>query len=230
MRPCSAAAAALVCCLLAAPATARPVLAELFTSEACSSCPPADAALAELARTRPDLLLLTFHVTYWNDLGWHDPYSLAASTERQLRYVKLGTSPQVYTPALVVDGRFDAVGSDGEAVEQALRQAALRPQTAAAITVQRQGDQLTVTVGAGTGRGTLLLVGYDPLHRTHVGRGENTGRTLTEVNIVRSIAVIGRWSGERLNVLPSRPAGQEVAVLLQGDDGHILGIGRLDEG
>jgi hypothetical protein len=93
----------------------RPVVGELFTSEGCSSCPPADANVAELARTRPDLLLLTFHVTYWNYLGWRDPYSFEAATQRQQRYVALGVSPEVYTPALIVDGKLDAVGSDGPA-------------------------------------------------------------------------------------------------------------------
>ncbi len=102
----------------------RPVVGELFTSEGCSSCPPADAKIAELARTRPDLLLLTFHVTYWNGLGWRDPYSSEAATQRQRRYVALGVSPEVYTPALIVDGKLDAVGSDGAAVDQTLREAA----------------------------------------------------------------------------------------------------------
>ena len=103
---------ALMPTLAAAQPATRPVVGELFTSEGCSSCPPADAKVAELARTRPDLLLLTFHVTYWNNLGWHDPYSFDAATERQRRYVALGASPEVYTPALIVDGELDAVGSD----------------------------------------------------------------------------------------------------------------------
>ncbi|MBN8899533.1 MAG: DUF1223 domain-containing protein, partial [Rhodospirillales bacterium] len=90
----------------------RPVVVELFTSQGCSSCPPADAKVADLARTRPDLLPLTFHVTYWNGLGWRDPFSLDAATERQRHYVALGVSPNVYTPALVVDGTLDVVGSN----------------------------------------------------------------------------------------------------------------------
>ena len=73
----------------------RPVVVELFTSQGCSSCPPADALVADMARTRPDLLPLTFHVTYWNSLGWQDPFSFAAATERQRRYVSLAVSPDV---------------------------------------------------------------------------------------------------------------------------------------
>jgi hypothetical protein len=201
----------------------RPVVGELFTSEGCSSCPPADAKVAELARTRPDLLLLTFHVTYWNYLGWRDPFSFEAATQRQERYVALGISPEVYTPAIIVDGKFDAVGSDGRAVDQTLRQAALSEETAAPIDVQRSAAGLTVSVGAGSGAGTLLLIGYDRLHQTAVGRGENGGRTLTEANIVRSMSVLGTWSGKPVHLQVPSPDGQDVAVLLQRNDGHIVG-------
>lgn len=211
--------------LAAAQPAARPVVGELFTSEGCSSCPPADAKVAELARTRPDLLLLTFHVTYWNYLGWRDPYSLDAATQRQRRYVALGVSPEVYTPALIVDGRLDAVGSDAAAVDRTLRRAAQSEETTASIDVQREATGVTVSVGAGTGNGTLLLIGYDPLHQTSVNRGENSGRTLEEANIVRSISVLGTWSGEPLRMQIPYPLGQDVAVLLQRDNGHIVGAG-----
>ena len=130
--------------LAAAQPAPRPVVGELFTSEGCSSCPPADAKIAELARTRPDMLLLTFHVTYWNSLGWRDPYSFEAATQRQRRYVALGVSPEVYTPALIVDGKLDAVGSDGAAVDNILREAARDQQTSAQIDVQRGAAGLTV--------------------------------------------------------------------------------------
>ena len=219
----TAALAVLVPTLAAARPESRPVVGELFTSEGCSSCPPADARVAELARTRPDLLLLTFHVTYWNDLGWHDPYSLDAATERQRRYVALGISPEVYTPALVVDGRRDAVGSDEGAVDRILRQAVTAPETDAPIAVRRGASDLAISIGGGPGTGTLLLVGFDRLHRTPVGRGENGGRTLEEANIVRSMTVLGTWSGQPLRLRAAFPAGQEVAVLLQRDDGRIVG-------
>jgi hypothetical protein len=211
--------------LAAAQPAPRPVVGELFTSEGCSSCPPADAKIAALAPTRPDLLLLTFHVTYWNSLGWRDPYSFEEATRRQSRYVALGVSPNVYTPAFVVDGKLDVVGSDGAAVDHTLREAANAQETAAGIDVQRGAAGLTVSVGAGAGHGTLLLIGYDRLHQTPVGRGENGGRTLTEANIVRSMSVLGAWSGKPVRLQTAYPAGQEVAVLLQRDDGHIVGAG-----
>jgi hypothetical protein len=219
----AAAIGVLMPALAAAQPAGRPVVGELFTSEGCSSCPPADAKIAELARTRPDLLLLTFHVTYWNYLGWHDPYSFDAATQRQRRYVALGVSPEVYTPAFVVDGKLDVVGSDPAAVDHVVRQAALSEETAARVNVQRGAAGLIVSVGAGTGDGTVLLIGYDRLHETHVGRGENSGRTLEEANIVRSMSVLTEWSGKPVHLQVPYPPGQDVAVLLQRDDGHIVG-------
>jgi hypothetical protein len=220
-----AAIALLAPTLAAAQPTPRPVVGELVTSEGCSSCPPADAKIAELARTRPDLLLLTFHVTHWNGLGWRDSCSFEASTQRQRRYVALGVSPEVYTPTLIVDCKLDAVGEDGAAVDHTLREAARDQQTSAQIYVQRGAAGLTVSVIAGAGNGTLRLIGYDRLHQTPVVRGENGGRTLTEANIARSISVLGAWSGKPVRLQIAYPAGQEVAVLPQRDDGHIVGAG-----
>jgi len=211
--------------LAATQPASRPVVGELFTSEGCSSCPPADAKVAEPARTRPDLPPLTFHVTYWNGLGWRDPYSFEAATQRQRRYVALGVSLEVYTPALIVDGKLDAVGSDGAAVDHTLREAVRDQQTSAQSDVQRGAAGLTVSVGAGAGNGTLFLTGYDRLHQTPVVRGENNGRTLTEANIVRSMSVLGAWSGKPVRLQIAYSAGQEVAVLLQRYDGHIVGAG-----
>jgi hypothetical protein len=209
--------------LAAAQPVARPVVGELFTSEGCSSCPPADEAVAALVRTRPDLLLLTFHVTYWNYLGWRDPFSFDGATQRQRRYLALGVTPEVYTPALIVDGRLDAVGSDPAAVGHALRQAAETEETAAQIDVKRGQAGLSISVGPGSGSGTLLLIGYDRLHQTHVGRGENGGRTLEEANIVRSLTVLGAWSGKPMHLDVPTSVGEETAVLLQRDDGRIVG-------
>jgi hypothetical protein len=193
--------------LAAAQGAPRPIVGELFTSEGCSSCPPADAKIAELARTRPDLLLLTFHVTYWNYLGWHDPFSLDVATAYQQRYVSLGISPEVYTPALIVDGKLDAIGSDGDAVNAALGRAAATRETAAQIYLHRNGSAINVTLSSGSGQGVVLLIGYDRLHRTHIGIGENGGRLLTEANIVRSMSVIGDWVGQPLHLTDPIPLG-----------------------
>ena len=103
-------------------AAERPIVVELFTSEGCSSCPPADALLGELA-TRPNVLALSFHVDYWDRLGWKDPFSSPEATARQQHYARLLGLDTVYTPQIVVDGSWEAVGSDQAAVERALDQA-----------------------------------------------------------------------------------------------------------
>lgn len=217
-------------CLVPAFASAqtnkRPVVVELFTSQGCSSCPPADAIVVGLARNRPDLLPLTFHVTYWNNLGWQDRFSFAGATERQRRYVDLSVSPGVYTPAMVVEGRVDVVGSNHPAVEATLARAKAEAETAATVGIVRAGNALTITVGAGAGHGDVLLLGYDRQHQTYVGDGENGGRTLLEANIVRSMNVAGTWTGKPLQVQVPAPAGEEVAVVVQADNGRILGAGR----
>src|SRR5438309_7939527 len=113
----------------------RPIVVELFTSEGCSSCPPADALLAELAK-RPDVLALSFHVDYWDRLGWKDPFSSRAATDRQNRYAKLLKLATVYTPQIVVDGRWEAVGSDRADVERALDRARRdRPEVPVTLTL-----------------------------------------------------------------------------------------------
>ncbi len=217
----------LVSCLSGAAAAAeRPVVVELFTSEGCSSCPPADAFLTELAHGRRDVLPLAFHVTYWDSLGWKDPYSLQAATSRQSQYgSRFGDGS--YTPEMVVDGAKGLVGSERGEAQAAIAAAERQGRTAAPISLSRHAGKLAITLGAGSGSGRILLVGFDPEHRTAVGRGENSGRTLTESNIVRSIRSVGAWSGAALTIEEDAPAGQDAAVLLEAPGGAIVGASRL---
>ena len=209
----------------AAAAAERPVVVELFTSEGCSSCPPADAYLTDLARGRRDVLPLAFHVTYWNSLGWRDPFSLDAATSRQSQYgSRFGDGS--YTPEMVVDGQKGLVGSERGEAEAAIASAERQDRTAAPVHLSRQGGRVEITVGAGSGSGRVLLVGFDPEHRTAVGRGENSGRTLTESNIVRSIRSVGQWTGAPLTLDEDAPAGQDVAVLMEAPGGAIIGAAR----
>jgi hypothetical protein len=218
-------------CLLghaACAATPRqPTVIELFTSQSCSSCPPADALLAELGRTRPDLLALDFHVDYWNRLAWADPYSLAAATERQRRYAGVFGGAGVYTPQMVIGGVRQAVGSDRAAVAAALAQAQASRAPPVPLEVAWSGGRLSVSVGAGAEGATLWLVGFDAQHVTPVGRGENAGRVLTEVNVVRSLQEVGRWRGTPVRIDLAPPAGERGAVLLQANDGRILGASEV---
>jgi hypothetical protein len=211
-------------------ATARaqdtpPVVVELFTSQGCSSCPPADAFLTDLAHQRRDVLALAFHVTYWDYIGWKDPYSLDAATARQREYARhLGTDG-VYTPQMVVDGSKGFVGSDRHEGLDAIAGAAAK---SVPVALARDAGGLVVTVGFGAGTARVLLVGFDSSHDTPVGRGENSGRTLRETNVVRSLTPIGAWTGAALTLHTSPQAGEGFAVLLQAEDGRIIGAARLE--
>ena len=170
----------------------RPVVVELFTSQGCSSCPPADALLSELAG-RSDVLALAFHVTYWNNLGWRDPFSLDLATDRQRAYQRLLGTETIYTPQMIVDGRTDVIGSDRRGVAYAIAGAMLDSTVPVAVT--RSGQGLQLAVGAGKGEGSLIVVGYDSVRRTSVQRGENAGRQLSESNIVRNFQKVADWTG-----------------------------------
>ena len=208
-----------------AAAASRPIVIELFTSEGCSSCPPADALLNSLAGRR-DLLPLAFHVTYWNSLGWRDPYSMESATSRQTLYAaRLGGG--TYTPEMVVDGRRGMVGSEGGQIAAAIEAARGAADAAIPVTLTRSGGGVSISVGKGEGPARIMLVGFDPRHQTQVGRGENSGRTLTESNIVRSIRTVGDYDGAATKISAARGEGTEAAVIVQARDGRILGAARL---
>ncbi len=212
--------------LAAAPAVAdpRPVVVELFTSQGCSSCPPADAVLAELAK-RGDVVALGFHIDYWDGLGWKDPFSRQSSTDRQRAYARLFGSGQIYTPQIVVDGREEMVGSRRDAVLAAVD--AARPESVAPVAFAADGR--TVTVGAGEGNGTVLLVRFAQQRTTRVGAGENARRTLEDVNGVEALSTLGPWSGtaQRFAIEPPA-AGEGLAVLVQAPNGRMLGAAALN--
>ncbi len=207
----------------AAAGAQRPVVVELFTSQGCSSCPPADRLLRELA-ARADVLALAFHVTYWNSLGWADPYSFAGATARQRRYAPVSGIGGVYTPQAVVDGAIDVVGSDEAGLRRAI---AAGGRTEVTVSAVRAGAGAVVALGAGQGSAKVWLVGYDREHVTKVGRGENAGETLVEANIVRGIVEIGTWSGAAVELRGVAPEGEALAVLVQGGDGRIIGAARV---
>jgi hypothetical protein len=229
MRTRLAFAAACVFAMAARTAIAadRPIVVELFTSQSCSSCPPADALLEELSRSRADVLPLDMHVTYWDHLGWKDRYSLEAATERQRQYGRSLGAGQVYTPQMVIDGRIDAVGSNRRAVLDAIGAAAAARKGGVPVAVTPAGDKLRIEAGQGQGEATLWLVGFDARHVTSVGAGENAGRTLTEVNVVRSLKPVAAWRGAALDFTVARPPGERAAVLLQAEDGRYLGAAAL---
>lgn len=174
-----------------------PVVVELFTSQGCSSCPPADRFLGELAQ-RDDVIALSFHVNYWDYIGWQDPFATDATTDRQYRYAERLGQRNVYTPQMVIAGRTHHVGSDVSKVTKAIDEITAAPSVAPALELSFPDDQtLRVSVGASHyfGEADVVLVRYDKQRQTDVARGENAGRSLTNFNIVRDVTRIGSWSG-----------------------------------
>lgn len=210
------AAALMLAAGVVAHAGARPAVVELYTSQGCSSCPPADALLGELAK-RADVLALAFHVDYWDDLGWRDRFSLPQATERQSQYAPRLMIASAYTPQMVIDGTREAVGNERERIYRLLAV----PRTGVPVHVAIQGDGLVVSVepAAGVAASDVVLISYLSSALSAIGRGENAGRKLREFNIVRSIETLGSWRGgaaEWRVARKSLPADAEyVAVLVQ---------------
>ena len=223
--------------------TERPVLLELFTSQGCSSCPPADRVLSRLnAEARAgdlSVVALSFHVDYWNRLGWTDPYSDAAYSQRQRIYARKLGDNRVYTPELVVDGRTGHVGSREREVRQAIRSAGARQQVLPVdISVMPSGKntlELTYTLGQVPGGTLLQVVLVDPMVNNEVPRGENRGRHLEHVQVVRSFQTIEspKKSGTvqlDLNTLDYPEQGQVVVFLQDAETWHVLGVASLGLG
>ena len=216
-----------------ADAAKRPVVAELFTSQGCYSCPPADKFLGVLAQ-RPGVIALSFHVDYWNYLGWRDPYSSAEATQRQQTYASAMRRRTVYTPQIVIDGKLQAIGSYTGVIDGQirLRQKSADDRVAVSITAGPNAESLTASLeadGGRTGDCTVWLVYFDKQHTTAIPRGENAGKTLTYYNVVREIRRVAEYRGADLEVdLPRTGAKggrfDRVAVLVQEPDGgRIVG-------
>jgi hypothetical protein len=205
---------------------ADPVVVELFTSQGCNSCPPADALLAELSQ-REDIVALSLHVDYWDYLGWHDTFASRATSDRQHAYARSLGERRVYTPQAVVGGRFHAVGSDRAAVEALIAEARATPAMPLDIT---PGPALRLPERRGIEPATVWIVGLDALREVPVARGENAGRTLVYRNVVREIRKLGEWRGQPMTLpLPDDLAGRDGRIVLvqSGVAGPILGCRRL---
>ncbi len=192
---------------------------ELYQSQGCSSCPPANAVLNSLA-DRKDLITLSFAVTYWDYLGWKDSFAQPAFTERQKDYMTADKRPNVSTPQMVINGRGFIVGTTVADVAQGLKAYA---RTGPEPDIALNGNHLTL--GAGNGSAQVWLVRYDPRSLdVPISAGENTGRTLPHRHIVKSLAKIADWSGKPVTVdVPAAPVGLQTAILLQsGRGGPII--------
>jgi hypothetical protein len=213
--------------------TAAPALAEnltvveLFQSQGCASCPPADANVMALS-DRPDLLMLSFGVTYWDHLGWRDTFASEEYTNRQWDYARAFRRREVYTPEVVVNGRADVSGLDRGALEALIgREAA----SATGPHVAIANGKVLVGDGNGTGgRADVWLVRYDPkIEQVAIARGENEGRTLPHKNVVKELLNLGRWDGtaESFAIPPAAQSGLRDAILVQqASGGPIIAAAR----
>lgn len=213
----------------------RPIVVELFTSQGCSSCPPADAFLNDLAK-REDVLALSLPVNIWDYLGWRDTLAKQAFTDRQRAYVQNLGGRSVYTPQMVIDGVEDAVGSRTGHVNSAIDLRREMREEDVAIDFVSDGDSVQLNVGARATEqeATLWLVRYVKETPVIIERGENAGETITYSNVVREMVPVGMWKGDAISLtLPkSDLVGQTydgcAAILQVEGNGQILGAARLD--
>ena len=217
---------------VAAAAEKNLTVVELYTSQGCSSCPPADAFLGELAK-RDDLLALSIHVDYWDYIGWKDRFASPENTKRQRAYAsKLGMR-YVYTPQMIVQGAAHSTGSDRGKVLALIAKAKKNERVAVKISRAEDGIRIKIAGADTTEEAAVWLAVFDNKHETRIRRGENGGRTLSYYNVVRGMKRIGTWSGKPLDI-PTRNIDMSTenrdgcAVILQSlSTGRILGAAKL---
>ena len=215
----------------AALAQDRPIVVELYTSQGCSSCPPADAFLHELAK-RDDVLPLALHVDYWDYIGWKDSFADPAHTVRQRAYARAGGERMIYTPQMIIDGLEHVVGNRPRDVNNLIKKHQA-DRDGVKVELARDGDNLTINATANPGTsGPLVvhLVRYSPEETVKINRGENAGRTLSYANIVTEMNVLEpNWNGrDPLQIETSVTGDNPVVVLVQDyGNGPIQGAARL---
>lgn len=229
--------AALISAVVSLPAQVQsesPVVIELFTSQGCSACPPADALMSELIQ-REDVIGLALHVDYWDYIGWKDEFGDPAYTLRQKGYAQSGGRKMVYTPQMIVNGQQDVVGARAMEVVDLINQHKYLPRKVdlratrvggtVVIEVQPMGEDV-----ADTGPYNVHLVRYTPLRKSNITKGELAGRVLEYVNIVDGWTVLGQWDGKSAIELKAEIEGGRPAVILiqKPQFGHILAAAQAE--
>ncbi len=207
------------------------VVVELYTSQGCSSCPPADKLMHDLA-ARDDVIALALHVDYWDYIGWKDEYANPAYTSRQQKYAHVAGRKMVYTPQMIIGGQDDVVGARSmELADLIAKHSAQKATTRVRAT--REGNDLKVTAetdGPFSEASNIHLVRYDPERVANITRGENAGRTLTYTNVVADWQVVGQWDGTaplEMTVPVSGDMPSVVLVQMPGP-GRILAAARVE--
>ena len=221
-----------LCLQGAAFAQSQPVVVvELYTSQGCSSCPPADDFLAMLAMD-PSIMPLALHVDYWDYIGWADKFASANFTERQKDYAHQAGTRSIYTPQMIVGGLDRVEGYKREETGELIRKH-LKAAQDIGLSVNRTGNTVTIRADANSAVGsnaTVQLVRYIPSETVNIERGENAGRSITYYNIVKSWQTVGDWSGAEPLDLQTSVKGDDPLVVIVQQDGpaYIVAAARLD--
>ena len=216
----------------AAPLAAQnsPVVVELYTSQGCSSCPPADKILHELA-ARDDVIALALHVDYWDYIGWKDPFGHPAHAKRQRAYAAAGHRRTIYTPEMIVGGQTDIVGAKAMKLSEAIAKHAAMP-AKVQMALTREDDQLVIsaqTLAQIKGPMTVHMLRYTPEQTTSITRGENRGKTLVHANVVEGWTVLGDWDGASPLKMSTDMTGEKpcVVIIQAQNGGPILAAARI---
>ncbi|HUJ02655.1 MAG TPA: DUF1223 domain-containing protein [Rhizomicrobium sp.] len=210
-------------------------MVELFTSQGCDSCPPADAILTQLAASRRDVLAMTLPITYWDMLGWKDTFASDADTKRQKAYAQTMGHGGVYTPEMIVDGISDVVGSRETQVNAAIAARAADAQSVS-VTLSASKTEVRVMVGSAEGHddATIWFFRVLPQASVTVTGGENAGHTMTYRNVVRDIRAVGMWKGQPVTLdlpreeLTGRSKDSIAVIVQQGGYGRIVGAAMIE--
>ncbi|MGK9053227.1 DUF1223 domain-containing protein [Neorhizobium petrolearium] len=213
---------------------------ELFTSQGCSSCPPADATLGSLA-AQGDVVALSYHVDYWNYLGWTDTLSSRENTERQYGYAKTLGRSGVYTPQAIINGRDHVKGTDISVINSKIMElGAAGKGLIVPVTAAMRGDQIEIEIGAGKGQADVVVAYFTKHQQVEVTKGENSGKNMEYWHAVYDVQSVGTWDGQSMKLtLPGKLMGKSkkdgCAILLQasgpgGEPAAILGATILMAG
>lgn len=198
----------------------NPIVVELYTSQGCSSCPPADAILHELAK-RDDVIALALHVDYWDYIGWKDPFGDPAHATRQRAYAMKAQRNSIYTPEMIVHGVTDIVGNKPMALSKAIAEHRARKPDVD-VDLSRDGNTLKikgVMLGQQAAPMTIHMLRFTPEETTMIKRGENAGKTLTYANVVEGWTVLGTWDGQSPLSVTAEIAGDKPAVVIVQSEG-----------
>ena len=207
------------------------VVVELYTSQGCSSCPPADETLAEIAG-RDDVIALSLHVDYWDYLGWRDTFGQRQFGQRQIAYRDAWRKSVIYTPQMVVQGRHDVAGAQPDNLASAIA-TVQETDPPIKVTIERQGGMVKCRIEPGEKQvvGTVWIAKYTMSATVEIDRGENAGRSITYVNVVKSLNRIGTWDGVEIEdvAMPQPEPGEGVAIWVQdGEAGPILAAAKIE--